>query len=123
MERKAKLNVTSMYRGNSVKHFITFTALGLAAVGSGMVLATHFTLPHGPEVDFPQATTSELSSLPYVDAPSIPASLPDANEAMDGASRAFGEATDTMAHYSNKTFGPTARKIRRSVDEAKIPIQ
>lgn len=111
-----------------VKHFIAFATLGIAAIGSGMALASHISMPEpaptpaAPRVQSPAYSSSSL--VPNVDLPALPAmprTLPDPQTAVEGAGRAFGKATDTMAYYSDRTFGPAAMKVKRSVDEARVP--
>jgi len=119
-------------RGKHVKYFIAFVILGIAAVGSGMMLASRFSVPEShaveayappPEVrsgsyvpDMPSVSDVSMPSLP-----DMPRSLPDTREAVDGAGRAFGKATDSMEYYSDRAFGDTARKVKRSVDDTRMP--
>jgi len=122
-----------------VKHFIAFVTLGLAAVGSGMMLAHHFSVPESHPVEayapapeprsesyapaMPSMSDVSMPSLPDLprSLPDLPRSLPDTRGAVDGAGRAFGKATDTMEYYSDQAFGSTARKVKRSVDDTRMP--
>lgn len=130
-----------MNRGKHVKHFIAFVTLGVAAIASGMALASHFSMPNSArsaapaEEDAPYRTAGYESSsysrsmgrmtVPSMPAmpsmPSMPRQLPDAKDAVQGAGRAFGKATDTMAYYSDRAFAPAAMKVKQSVEQAKMP--
>jgi len=133
-----------------VKNFLIIMTIGLMALGSGMMLAAHFTMP-GTRSESPQPTavassahssptTSFVPSMPDVTMPKIgmpdvrasdmrmpsmpdvgSMRVPDAKDAAVGAGRAFGKATDTMAYYSDQAFGGVAAKAKRSVDEARVP--
>ena len=116
-----------------MKHFIAFVTLGIAAIGSGMVLANHFSMPEPQPVALYPSVTDETPSSPLTDVslsslpamprslPEMPRSLPDPQDAVNGAGRAFGKATDTVEYYSDKAFGSTARKVKQTVDQAKVP--
>lgn len=122
-----------------MKHFIAFVILGIAAIGSGMVLANHFAMPESRtvpsypsepvEVSAPADTSGSslrdigMPSLPDLPSalPDLPSALPDPKDAVSGAGRAFGKATGTMEYYSDRAFGSTARKAKQAVDQAKMP--
>lgn len=122
-------------RGQYVKHFIAFVTLGTAAVGSGMMLASRFSVPQSHAMEaYPAVpetrsapSASGIPSMPSVGdirmppLPDLPRGMPDARGAADGAGRAFGKATNTVEYYSDRAFGSTAMKVRRSVDQARMP--
>jgi hypothetical protein len=96
------------------------------------MLANHFSVPESHAVETyspaPEARSgSYVPDMPSVSdvsmpsLPDLPRSLPDTRGAVDGAGRAFGKATDTMEYYSDRAFGATARQVKRSVDDTRVP--